>query len=125
MRTYDNNAIRIRICLPILELKKHCNSYRNELLDHWPAKADIRVNVITDCSRLFVCVVVSRQITPLWWVTTSIHLILTATANEVQCWSSIVLHQRDRVQPILGAIFFFTWLAGCWMVMFVAVLVFG
>ena len=47
--------------------------YRSELLDHWPAKADFRVNDITDCGLLFACVVVSRQITPLWWVTTSIH----------------------------------------------------
>jgi len=73
MRTYDNNATHIRICLPVLELKKQCNFYRSELLDHWPAKAHFRVNDITDCVLLFVCVVVSRQITPLWWVTTSIH----------------------------------------------------
>jgi hypothetical protein len=110
MRTYDNNTrtIHICICLPILELKKQCDCYRSKLLDYWPAKADFRVNDISDCALLFVCVVVSRQITPLWWVTTSIHLILTATANEVQCWPSIVLQQRDRVQPILGAIFFFS-----------------
>jgi hypothetical protein len=106
MRTCDNNTIHFRICQHILELKKQCKCYRSELLDHGPAKADFCVNDITECALLFVCVEVSRQITPLWWVTTSIHLILTATANEVQCWPSIVLQQRDRVQPILGAFFF-------------------
>lgn len=63
MRTYDNNTINIRICLPILELKKQCDCYRRELLDHWPAKEDFPVNDITDCGPLFVHVVVSRQIT--------------------------------------------------------------
>jgi len=40
MRTYDNNTIHFRICPPILEIKKQCERYRSEYLDHWPAKAD-------------------------------------------------------------------------------------
>lgn len=99
MCSYDNNTIHIRICLTILEPKKQCDCYHSELLDHCPAKADFRVNDITGCARLLVCVVVSRQITPLWWVTTSIHLILTATANEVQCWPSIVLQNVTGCNP--------------------------